>query len=838
MIDSLRQLGEGLDHLAHPTDDGRFSWSRLAGRVFRTPRQPKIETEVLTRLLDRIEYGYSASLRPTYRDRAQRRAEAEVLRAQAENIEPLIEVYDGAMKELARNIARAARTSFVYGRLPDGHLDRLWRLYQVVWRASDWMNQPGRRPLLGELIVPDARCALSPLTTAIGRGGERPIHGIDALIAAANAETRSLGRQRRLLEAARQQLFDAAAAIFIDPVAERARRILLARRIARLDRLQAAGVAPDVDLGFQVREAAARGETQRLCAALSALEESAFVAGDVDLQRLTSLASAELWRGDANRLDGPVRAGSLRASEDEIFGAPLRASIERGYAAAAEKLAEVRAKGPATSDERLTFTPNFLDEWEHFLTSHPTEELLAAALAADGCFHVGGAASPVRAGREVLHPELVPFPQPEMVLEPISEVNDLANAVIGDPRSVLLDLAAGRLLARRYVRYRPQRSGERRLYNEVRVYVLDGSSSMLGPRARMRDALLLAELSTLSARLQDAQRDGNRVLYYRYFNDTVGETRRVADADDAARAVGEILGSLRYGGTDIQGALLASFEQIRLAAADDPDLARAQVVLVTDGEAGIDEEAIRRAREDVGGLPVGVSIIALGAQNPELRNLAARQRTRGERVFYQFVDDEELRNIVEGETAGVPIHLPATKGAGGHALTDELRSVLREIDRHLRRIDAEQVGSGADIAAAFREVGLSPEKGMDRPARARIAAVENDRISLRAAFVRVFPPMPPAEPNGAVAAAPPAPPPSDGPHLADVVTALTTVAEIVETYGAGGVERQADAIELLERLLAEAAVPPWEYAELVRRPPEALKSALRAVHAAARFGRA
>ena len=58
--------------------------------------------------------------------------------------------------------------------------------------------------------------------------------------------------------------------------------------VSRLDRLQAAGVAPDIDLGYQIREAAERGETARLYAALAGLEESAFAAGDIALQRLAS----------------------------------------------------------------------------------------------------------------------------------------------------------------------------------------------------------------------------------------------------------------------------------------------------------------------------------------------------------------------------------------------------------------------------------------------------------------------------------------------------------------------------------------------------------------------
>ena len=829
MKDTLRGLAERIERLAHPGDDGRFSWSRLWGRLTRTPHRPKLDTANLTRLVDRIEFGYAASLHPRGGDRAARQWAVEMLRSQAEGTEAVADVYNLALRELAANIARAERTSFVHGRLPDGHLDRLWRLYQVAYRALDWVADPEQRPLLRELISAEARCALFPLTVASSHGDPRPIAGVDALIAAANAETRSIGRQRRLLEAARQQLLDASAAVRLDPDAERARRVLLANRISRLDRLQAAGVAPDIDLGYQVREAAERGETERLCAALSGLEESAFAAGDIALQRLASRASASLAGGAHNRLARATQAGSLRVSENQLFGSRLRTSIGRAYAAAQQQLEEVRAGRAGDPEQAMIFTNEFLGQWHQFLTGEATDELLAAAAATTGCFQVGASSTPGQVAGGASRPEVVSFPQQDMVLEPIGAVDDMPSAVIGDPRSVLLDLAAGKLLARRYVGWRPQQSGERRMRNEVRVYVVDGSSSMLGPRARMRDALLLSELTSLGARLQDAGRAGDQVLYYRYFNDKVGETRRVATAEEAALAVDDILGNLRYGGTNIQAALLASFEQIRLAVVDDPDLARAQIVLVTDGEAPIDENALRRAREGVGGIPVGVSIIALGAQNPELRQLAARQRAQGERVFYQFVDDEELRRIVEGETAGLPLHLPPGEGK----LTAEFRSVLADIDRHLRRIDADEVGSGTDIAAALGEVGLSPETALDRRTRARIAAVENDRVSLHAAFVRAFPPAAPPEGATAEVAAPALP--ADAPHAAEVVSSLATVAEIVENYGAGAVERQADAVEILERLLAEANVPPWAYAELVKRPPEAVKSALRAVHAAARF---
>ncbi|HXU01093.1 MAG TPA: hypothetical protein VN903_08880, partial [Polyangia bacterium] len=536
MSEPLRELADRIERLATTTDDGRFSWSRLFGRVFRTTRSPRIKVEDLTRMLDRIEFGYSAALRLRTGDREARRLEADRLALQAEGIEPTVEVYADTLRELRANIARAERTSFVHGRLPDGHIDRLWRLFQIVYRAGEWVFDRDRRSLLRDLMCADARYTLIPLTTATSHGDARAVHGIDALIGAASAETRSIGRQRRLLEAARQQLLDAGAALKLNDEAERARRVLLARRIARIDRLEAAGVSPDVDLGYQVREAAARREIARLGAALSALEESAFVAGDTQLHRLAGRAADMLWGGAAERSYSHVRGESLRASENQIFGPAMRAAADRGYARAMRQLEDIHA-GRIQNDDSFIFTNAYVAEWQHYLTGQATDELLAAAVAADGCFQVGATTSPGRAAGESQRAELVAFPQQEMVLEPVGSVNDLAGAVIGDPRSVLMDLAAGRLLARRYVAWRPHKQGERRLRNEVRVYVLDGSSSMLGPRARMRDALLLAELSTLGARLRDATRAGDQVLYYRYFNEHVGETRRVASPEQVLQAV-------------------------------------------------------------------------------------------------------------------------------------------------------------------------------------------------------------------------------------------------------------------------------------------------------------
>jgi len=148
LSEAVRDLADRLDRLARTSDDGRFSWSRLLGRLVGTTKRPKVQTEVLKRLLDRIEFGYTAQLHPTRGDQTTRNVQMAALRSQAENIEPALELYAAAVREMSSNLARAERTAFVHGRLPDGHLDRLWRLYQVVYRAAAWVNDVEQRPIL------------------------------------------------------------------------------------------------------------------------------------------------------------------------------------------------------------------------------------------------------------------------------------------------------------------------------------------------------------------------------------------------------------------------------------------------------------------------------------------------------------------------------------------------------------------------------------------------------------------------------------------------------------------------------------------------------------------
>src|SRR5262249_12521917 len=143
-------------------------------------------------------------------------------------------------------------------------------------------------------------------------------------------------------------------------------------------------------------------------------------------------------------------------------------------------------------------------------------------------------------------------PAPELALTPVEHVNDLPDAVIDDPRMLLLKFAEGTLLSRKYALRESVPRKRTVLTSEVRVYVLDGSGSMLlfgwgGARARMRDAILLAELATLEKRLRD-RRLHRSVLFYRYFDTVVGPITRVDSEDGVHAAMRDVICSVRTGG--------------------------------------------------------------------------------------------------------------------------------------------------------------------------------------------------------------------------------------------------------------------------------------------------
>lgn len=761
---------------------------------------------------------------------------------------------DATIAELEDNVTAIERAAILRRRAPVAHAAWLRRAWELVVAAEDLLGRddPSARRRLGATdrvdlapplaLVPPAddaakvgaldafACEVATRDGAVPEADARVVElelaAIDHLLTAARAESGFLGRRRRLLVAARQRLLDVSAALPLEPRGVRARADYVTREITRIDRLESVGLTADVSLLHQARAAVDRGDPRRLWAALSAVDSAALASDDRDVSRVTARAVDSLWGANDPR-DVTARRSSLRRSAAVMLG-------EGGASLVEEAMKEARRAAKATV-ARASEAPDVRGDAQVLLRDAYCEGaergLLSAMVTVDGCFEVGGALAPARVHEEERVLRAVRYPTQTLVLVPAEGVDDLPEAAISDPRSVLLDLVAGRLLTRRYVRPEPQQRTRVVMRSEVRVFVLDGSTSMAGPRGHVRDALLVAELTTLAARLA-APGDTRATLLFRYFNEDLQAVTRVDSAEGARTAIRRALVTPRSGGTDIQKALIASLEEIAAAREVDPELARAQLVLVTDGEAKVDEGAVVAARAKSAGLPVGISVIALGAENPALRGIVARQRAAGEAAFYHHLDDEQLKAITAGELdGGVALHLPDVPARPAGELAAELGPLVDELVAIERAREAGLLQRLDDEARALRELDPADATAPGHDgARARLEAANRDRVAIGARFARWFP-----EPAAGVAVEPA----KGRRHHANedvdaAVSALSSVAEVVSLLGGTELARKADAIELLERLLPDARLTPARLRATLRDHAAEVASALAAVHAAVR----
>ncbi len=395
------------------------------------------------------------------------------------------------------------------------------------------------------------------------------------------------------------------------------------------------------------------------------------------------------------------------------------------------------------------------------------EQLSAFELAA-GCaryFDVEDALAEevVEANTRVLRPvpRRVPYPTQTMTFEVTGGLHEVHDFVLTDPRLVVYDLAAHRQLVRAYQEEEPPPKPKKVKKTAVRVYVCDASGSMHGARARFRDAIVIAELNNL--RVKARQGKPFDPLYFSFFNDTPTELARVDTAAEATRQIEKLFHySPAEGQTDITLALMAAFDSIRNAQGRDPYLARATVVLVTDGEDRVDLELIRRTRAPMGALDIALSFISLGEENPDLKSLVMEQRSQGGRAFYHHLSDSEIQWArTEFDTPWrtlLPPEVPTTPGT------------LEALLPHLEALEA--LASGRSPSAP---------------------------VASEASFDAMFPEQPPA-PQGEPA----------GPDvLARVVDILDALSEAASLAPAD--RRATESLVLLQHLLGVYGLTPARY---------------------------
>jgi hypothetical protein len=731
--------------------------------------------------------------------------------------------FEDAKEELETNVSAVERACVVNEQPMVTHGAWLRRMYEILVRASRAVEErdEGARRMLAKteavrLLLPLTIATKDETTNSADASARRVVDlelaSVDRLMEAADAETEMLGRKRRLLEAARQTLLSASATMPLDGDACGGRLEHLAQQISRIDRLEAAGISADTALTHQLRQAATRGERERAYAALCAMQTIAVGQGDEKLLSLSSRALTSLGGLGADR------EASLARSANEMFGVDLQTLAKQTYEGARKQHRVWRNNNDPVKREASMHS-------ETYFTETGARGLTAAAISVDGCFEVGGAMIPMRIEEHETIVRAVRHPTKDLALLPALDVEDLPDAIIEDPRSLVLDLAAGRLLARRFIAHEDVVRPKTILRGEVRAYVLDGSGSMIGPRARMRDAILASELLTLRRRMMQHAKLAHVVLYYRYFAEKVEAPVRVDTVPQVDASLAAVLGTIRTGGTNIEAALVATLRDIATAKARDPDLARAQVVIVTDGQAPVAEKTITKARETLGDLPIGLSVIALGEQNDALRAIVSRQRSRGERAFYHFISDAALGRIVSGDVdPGGAIHPPPVpdERATPTAIAKQIGELVEEIAARGKKRDTEALEALDERAEANAELGIG-EADLSEAEKARARALYRDRAALERQFDRWFP----RPPEGTSSTLPPSP------DIDSVTVLLSTVAEMIGVVGGSDLSRMADAIDLLERLLPDARLTPARYHEVLAQAAADLAKPLAAVRQAA-----
>lgn len=751
----------------------------------------------------------------------------------------LIPFFERACLELQNNLTYIESLAASRAHPPFPFVTWLWRVGEALHRVESegWLAARPRReksdpkPLTGgpstNLPVP---IPTEPLRIPLPLGERLGGLAVQPLIDLAQRETFSLRRRRRLLEAARRVLLETSAAVDLPKNAVESRFVAIANHIRELNLWQSQGVDPEVDLTHQLQTAVQERRSESVKVLLGVFERLATSSPDVvRLQgRLALIQSLGGGRWKPQR-----HAAALQDLSSRVFGSTAAQAVARGYL----KRAERGVPGNTTAEVGL----------------------IKAGACVDGSFELGRSVAPVRVREEQRRMAEVEFPTATLVLRPAQSVNDLPRSVIHDPRLVLYDFASQSLLARRYLTQttRSRKSAQR--FSEARYYLLDGSASMAGRRGQMRDAVMISELAALIRHLECGVAAARPVVYHRYFSAIAEPLTKASTIEEAQSAIEAVINRTSDGETDIEGALIQSFQEIKKERESDHTLRRAHIVLITDGIADMDLGRVWAARAALGAMPVGVSVLALGSENEVLRRLAAHQRARREPVFYHFFSQDALHALVrevqvkeERPTLGelfaqraAPTVVSAPKAASAarppeapkvsatippgvrpsSGEADPEDALYRELDHLVAELAVsreprvtEEVANFEFLTVAYQEIGLPLASSQLEAARAHEEARRREVWALEGRFNRWFPePKNLPHPDGPL-------PPKDLMETLEIL--LLTVTELVEYLDGEPLERRVDAIEIFEGLLVEAGVPPWAYFRALPHAAPASREAL------------
>ncbi len=242
---------------------------------------------------------------------------------------------------------------------------------------------------------------------------------------------------------------------------------------------------------------------------------------------------------------------------------------------------------------------------------------------------------------------------------------------------------------------------------KVSFVLYDVSGSMGGDRSTLRNALILAYLDHSQKEVIAGQSE--HVVYFMAFDSRAHEPERVEGLAQAQTTFDRIRahpvgGS---GGTDITGALVNVYGRIAQQQKESGELARANILILTDADDSINFDNVKKARDKIdAGLDIRLNAITIGgSMNAQMTKLVDQSGGEGTGrlgvVTHQHLNDQQIQTLINGQTRLQVVNNAV--GAFSSATRDKLNNdVMIELKNRLVGLESSRETESNSGLASYR----------------------------------------------------------------------------------------------------------------------------------------
>jgi transglutaminase-like putative cysteine protease len=345
---------------------------------------------------------------------------------------------------------------------------------------------------------------------------------------------------------------------------------------------------------------------------------------------------------------------------------------------------------------------------------------------------------------------------------PLTKMSDLPRAYLGQPHKSWeenINESTVFVIKQKEVFEVPDESGDIDETERITIIGFDQSGSMFGIPAEFQAALMMAFVTKAFSDVSPTGKQRHKILLVPFHHDVLPEIG-ITTSDDAINVLHNYKKLQEAtGGTDIQKFLIQALSLIANAQQRTGEpLAKANIILMTDGEANIDLQELKEARRVIDrSTPIQTIFVSLGGGNDQLREFSSTSKGIGiKESFYREFSRSDMETLINeskdpkklwsNEEMFFPSELKEIPSEGLKVHYNHLNSLMWEYDntleqdvqyrslkdilRDLGSINALQVASNDvlidDIASVRRLTGKLKEKNRYKKLDAILSRVYKD----------------------------------------------------------------------------------------------------------------